>query len=84
MKMILHKIFKYNVNINWCALFYTLIYIMYYIIYNAIIMKSLILCGCGDISAYLENSIYLVYKYKIYFNNFRNFYLHLVYKLVLY
>lgn len=58
--MILHKIFKYNVNINWGALFYTLIYIMYYIIYNTIIKKSLILCGCVDISAYLENSIYLV------------------------
>ena len=60
MKMILYKIFKYNVNINWSNPFYTLIYIMYYIIYNAIIKKTLILCVCGDISSYLENSVYLV------------------------
>jgi len=33
---------------------------MYYIIYNNIIKKSLISCGCVDISAYLENPIYLV------------------------
>ena len=58
--MILYKIYKYNVNINWGALFYTLIYIMYYIMYNTIIKKSLILCGCGDISTYLEDSIYII------------------------
>ena len=58
--MILYKIFKYNVNINWSALFYTLIYIMYYIIYNTISKKTPILRGCGDIFPYLENSVYLV------------------------
>ena len=58
--MILYKIFKYNVSINWSALFYTLIYIMYYIIYNAIIKKTLILSGCGDIFPYLESLVYLI------------------------
>ena len=57
---------------------------MYYIIYNTIIRETLVLCGCGDIFSYLENSVYFVWKYKIYFNYFRNFYLQLVYKLLLY